>query len=213
MSSDIWGLWDIIPLLMKQVFFWFVIICESSIDLHWVLEILLAQKNSATCIFKMYMGWFTVLTGGWLDLSVMANKMFSTARTFPGALDYYKACWYLHWQCMRTFLYTELATYSFLYWNLLETLCCFMMLIAIQNLAISCCLEKHGGRGEAVMNYLDDKNKFAFPMWLIFLLFLSFSHVVLAFTSTVLYCCVVLTSLATAACGFLMVFNVHWKVI
>lgn len=38
------------------------------------------------------------------------------------------------------------------------------------------------------MNCLDDKNKFAFPMWLIFLLFLSFSHVALVFVSKVLYC-------------------------
>lgn len=95
MSSHIWGLWDITPLLVKWVFFWFVIICESSVDLHWILETLLVQKNSATCIFRMYMEWFTVLTGGWLDQSVTVNKMFSTARMFPGALDYYKACWYL----------------------------------------------------------------------------------------------------------------------
>lgn len=38
-----------------------------------------------------------------------------------------------------------------------------------------------------MMNCLDDKNKFAFPTWLILLLFLSFSHVALVFMSTVLY--------------------------
>lgn len=65
---------------------------------------------------------------------------------------------------------------------------CLTTLIAVQNLAVSCSLEKLGGKGETVMNCLDDKNKFAFPMWLIFLLFLSFSCVVLMFMSVVLYC-------------------------
>jgi len=39
-----------------------------------------------------------------------------------------------------------------------------------------------------MMNCLDDKNIYAFPVWLIFHLFLSFSHVALVFMSTVLYC-------------------------
>lgn len=88
---------------------------------------------------------------------------------------------------MKTLLYTKYATYRFLYLNLLETVYCLTMLIAIQNLAVSCSLEKLGGKGGTVMDYLD-KNKFAFPMWLIFLLFLSFSCVVVVFMSVVLYC-------------------------
>lgn len=117
----------------------------------------------------------------------------------------------LHLKCMRTLLYTKLATYCFLYLNLLETVYCLTTLVAVPNLAVSCSLEKHGRKGETVMNCRDDKNKFAFPMWLIFLLFLSFSCVVLMFMSVVLYCCgcVVLTSFATPACGFLMIFSVH----
>lgn len=41
------------------------------------------------------MEWFPVLTGARFDPFVMANKMFSAAGIFPGALDYFKACWYL----------------------------------------------------------------------------------------------------------------------
>lgn len=41
---ETWGQWVIIPLLVN-CYFWLVIICENLVDLHWILRILLAQKE------------------------------------------------------------------------------------------------------------------------------------------------------------------------
>lgn len=163
----------------------------------------------------MYVKWFLILTGGWLDLSVMAD-VFSTARMSSVGIF-----------TLTSAVYETVFVYQAcnLQFSVLKYCRKFLLLYYASwsvRFAVLSFLEICGGRLEVVINSFDDKNKFIFLLYVSSYVFLSkkniayFSFVTLSHSccdtvqiNSFVCDCVVLTAFATAACVVLMICSVH----